>query len=239
MASSPTRRSATPPLMEPTSPGPCVTHMLTSFWGLYDPHPHQPWALCGPLPHQPWVPCDHCLAGYASFDENVASDTIGLAGFVFGYKEYERSTFPASDLLGYIDTPPRHRYTATATATATTATATATATATGQLRTPRPIPRPRAESLPVSPASHPRLPWASPLGAIPCPLPKPTPRSPRLISAHLGPPRLISAHLGSSRLPSALGTGDWWQVRGSPSWCPSAPSCSSRSGRSRRCRGWI
>ena len=29
--------------------------------------------------------------GFASFDENPAADTIGLAGFVFGYKEHEES----------------------------------------------------------------------------------------------------------------------------------------------------
>ena len=32
--------------------------------------------------------------GYASFDENIAADTIGLAGFVFGYREHEQSVYP-------------------------------------------------------------------------------------------------------------------------------------------------
>ena len=32
--------------------------------------------------------------GYASFDENPAGDSIGLAGFVFGYKEHEQSVYP-------------------------------------------------------------------------------------------------------------------------------------------------
>ena len=39
--------------------------------------------------------------GYASFDENAASDTIGLAGFVFGYKEYEPSVYPPAAWLAF------------------------------------------------------------------------------------------------------------------------------------------
>jgi tellurite resistance protein TerC len=37
--------------------------------------------------------------GYASFDENAAADTIGLAGFVFGYKEHEKTIYPSSAWL--------------------------------------------------------------------------------------------------------------------------------------------
>ena len=40
--------------------------------------------------------------GYASFDENAAADTIGLAGFVFGYKEHEESVYPPLAWLIFI-----------------------------------------------------------------------------------------------------------------------------------------
>ena len=37
--------------------------------------------------------------GFASFDESVDEDAIGLAGFVFGYKEYEQALFPPNAWL--------------------------------------------------------------------------------------------------------------------------------------------